>query len=77
MPPIKRPEKYGGDDELPEGMLSQLKYPIEDWGNPLRIVIHPFRTIGSWLRFSRKVLKGVWHSTFRKRGSYRPNFREY
>lgn len=76
MPPDKRPEKYGVDEEIPEGMLGQLKYPIQGWGNPLRFIIHPFRTIGSWLRFSKQVLKGVWHSTTRKREPYRPLFRD-
>ena len=76
MPPDKRPEKYGIDEEIPEGMLGQLKYPIQGWGNPLRFIIHPFRTIGSWLRFSKQVLKGVWYSTTRKREPYRPLFRD-
>ena len=76
MPSDKRPEKYGVDDDLPEGMLGQLRYPIEGWGNPLRFIIHPFRTIGSWWRFSKQVLKVIRYSTFRKRGPYRPPFRE-
>ena len=76
MPPDKRPEKYGVDDELPEGMLGQLMHPIRDWGNPLRFFIHPFRTIGSWWKFSKQVVKGIWRSTFRKRGNYRPQFRD-
>jgi hypothetical protein len=76
MPSDKRPEKYGVDDDLPGGMLGQLRYPIEGWGNPLRFIIHPFRTIGSWWRFSKQVLKGIRYSTFRKRGPYRPPFRE-
>ncbi len=76
VPNDKRPEVYGIDEEIPDGMLGQLKYPIEGWGNPLRFFIHPFRTIGSWLKFSKQVAKGIWRSTFRKKGYYRPTFRD-
>ena len=76
MPDDKRPEVYGVDDDVPEDMLAQLRYPIREWANPLRFFRHPFRTIGSWWRFYMRILKGVRHSTFRKRGPFYPPFRD-
>ena len=67
MPHDKRPEIYGVDENIPDGMLSQLKYPVSDWNNPMKFILDPVGTVRSWLRFSKRVLKGVWKSTFRKK----------
>ena len=75
VPNDKRPEIYGVDDFLPDGLLGQLMYPIKGWNNPLRFFIHPFQTIGSWWRFYKQIMKGIWISTFRIKGNYRPLFR--
>ena len=79
MPHDKRPQVYGVDEDVPNEMMAQLRYPILEWGNPLmwpfRILRHPFRTIGFCWRFYMQVLRGVKHSTFRRRGPYYPPFR--
>ena len=71
MPEDKRPGDYGVDEYIPEGILNQLFHPLKGMGNPFRAVLHPIRSLRSLFSFVRKLLRGIWRSTFRKRG-HRP-----
>ena len=71
MPEDKRPGDYGVDEYIPEGILNQLFHPLKGMGNPSRAVFHPIQSIRILFSFIRKLLRGIWRSTFRKRG-HRP-----
>ena len=71
MPKDKRPEEYGVDEYIPDGILNQLYHPLKGIDNPFRVVLHPIQSFAKLFSFIRKLLRGVWKSTFRKRG-HRP-----
>jgi hypothetical protein len=69
MPKNRRPEKYGVNEEIPVGILRQLRYPLRSWKNPLWYVVHPFKSIKRTFKFAWNILKAMRKSMFRKRGS--------
>ena len=73
MPKDRRPEEYGVDEYIPEGLLKQLHHPLKGTGNPIRAVFHPIRSIRTGFSVAKKILRGVWRSTFRPRGHRPPS----
>ncbi|MGB1487811.1 MAG: sterol desaturase family protein [Candidatus Poseidoniaceae archaeon] len=69
MPKNRRPNTYGVNEEIPVGILRQLRYPLKAWRNPLWYLIHPFQSIKRTLKFAWNILKSMRKSMFRKRGS--------
>ena len=69
MPKNRRPQTYGVNEEIPVGILRQLRYPLRTWRNPLWYVLHPFQSIKRIFKFAWRILKAMRKSMFRKRGS--------
>ncbi len=69
MPKNRRPMKYGVSEEIPAGMLRQLRYPLREWKNPLWYMLHPIQSIKRTFKFAWTILKSMRTSMFRKRGS--------
>ena len=69
MPKDRRPQVYGVNEEIPVGILRQLRYPLASWKNPLWYVLHPFQSMKRTFKFAWKILKAMRKSMFRKRGS--------
>jgi hypothetical protein len=69
MPKNRRPQTYGVNEEIPVGILRQLRYPLRAWKNPLWYVLHPFQSIKRTFKFAWQILKAMRKSMFRKRGS--------
>ena len=69
MPKNRRPQTYGVNEEIPVGILRQLRYPLRTWKNPLWYVLHPFQSIKRTFKFAWQILKAMRKSMFRKRGS--------
>ena len=58
MPSNRRPETYGIDEYMPEGVAAQMLWPLRGMENPFKIVWralrHPIRSIkwvAAWVRY--------------------------
>ena len=69
MPKNRRPQMYGVNEEIPVGILRQLRYPLRTWKNPLWYFLHPFQSIKRIFKFAWRILTAMKKSMFRKRGS--------
>lgn len=69
MPKDRRPQSYGVNEPIPDGILRQLRHPFKGWKNPLWYLVHPFQSLRRSLRFTRAMLRSMRKSMFRKRGS--------
>ena len=69
MPKDRRPEIYGVDEYIPPGMAEQLLYPMKGMRNPLWILRHPLKAIVAGFRFAKLLVREMWVSATRKRGS--------
>ncbi len=69
MPKHRRPQVYGIDEEMPQGVIAQFRHPFRGMGNPLvlvwRGIRHPLRSIRDLLRLVRPILAQIWRSTRR------------
>ena len=41
MPKNRRPMSYGVNEEIPDGIIRQLRYPLREWSTPLWYELHP------------------------------------
>ena len=69
MPKNRRPQIYGVDEYIPPGMAEQLLYPLKGMRNPLWILRHPLKAIAAGFRFTKLLVREMWISATRKRGS--------
>ena len=69
MPKNKRPKKYGVNEEIPDGILAQLKHPLATFRNPFWYFLHPVNSIKKFLSFVKILLRSMWVSLRRKRGT--------
>ncbi|MEM9890910.1 MAG: sterol desaturase family protein [Actinomycetota bacterium] len=67
MPADRRPDKYGIDEYMPEGVFAQLRHPFRGFPNPLKAVRHPIRAIKVSGRFVATLVGQIWRSTTRRR----------
>ena len=67
MPRNKRPLVYGISEDMPDGLIPQLKHPLRGMGNPLRLFRHPIRGVRGGWQFIRSLVRDVWRSTTRSR----------
>ena len=74
MPKNKRPQVYGVDEYVPDGIIEQLRHPLRGIGNPLRFIRHPFKSIKATFAFVWSLLKQMKWSAFRPRGSRPKDF---
>ena len=74
MPKDKRPQIYGVDEYIPDGVIEQLRHPLRNMGNPLRVLRHPLRSIKGGFLFSWYILGQMKKSAFRPRGSKPEDF---
>ncbi|MGI9644991.1 MAG: hypothetical protein ACR2O6_06755, partial [Ilumatobacteraceae bacterium] len=58
---------YGISQDMPDGLIPQLREPLRGMGNPLHVVRHPIRSIRGGWRFTRSLLRDIWASTTRPR----------
>lgn len=68
MPKDKRPQNYGVDEYIPEGMTEQLMHPLRGMGSPLWILRHPLKAVAAGFRFTKMMLGEMWRSATRPRG---------
>ena len=69
MPKDRRPQSYGVNEPIPDGILRQLRHPFKGWRNPFWYLVHPFKSLRRSLRFTRAILHSMRKSMFRKRGT--------
>ena len=69
MPKDRRPQSYGVNEPIPNGILRQLRHPFKGWRNPLWYLFHPFQSLRRSLSFTRAMLRSMRKSMFRKRGT--------
>jgi sterol desaturase/sphingolipid hydroxylase (fatty acid hydroxylase superfamily) len=73
MPTDRRPEEYGIDEYMPEGIVAQLRYPFRGMGDPLRFLRHPWRSLRALVGHVRMVSGQIRRSTtMRRQGTPRP-----
>ena len=72
MPKDRRPQVYGVEEYIPPGMAEQLLWPLKGMRNPVWILRHPLKAIAAVFRFAKLLLREMWRSATRKRGS-KPN----
>ena len=65
MPAGRRPETYGVDEYIPDGVMAQLAHPMRGMRNPLSVLRHPLRSTRDGYRFSREILHQVWRTSRR------------
>ena len=75
MPKNRRPAVYGCGEDIPKGIIKQLKWPMPKLINPFWVIRHPLKSIANCWRFTKKLLKAMKGSAFRPRGS-KPGFRK-
>lgn len=68
MPKDRRPEVYGVDEYIPDGITEQLLHPLRDMGNPLWVLRHPIKAIGVGFSSPKSLIKQMWESSTRPRG---------
>ena len=71
MPADRRPEQYGIDEHMPDGVWAQLRWPLRGLGNPLRFLRHPIRSVKALGRGIRLVSGQIYRSTRRPRAASR------
>jgi len=69
MPKNRRPMVYGVSEEVPDGIMLQLKYPMRGFGNPLWYLRHPFKAIRKTFSFAWMIFRQMIKSARRPRGS--------
>ncbi len=67
MPKDRRPQVYGVTEHVPAGMVAQLWHPLRGVGNPLRIIVHPVRSLVELWRGTGQLLRDIKRSTLRPR----------
>ncbi len=65
MPNDRRPEHYGVDEHIPDGMVAQLLHPFRGMGHPMRHVRHPVRCARAGGRLAITIADGIKASTLR------------
>jgi len=65
MPADRRPETYGVDEYIPDGVMAQLVHPMRGMRNPLSVLRHPLRSIRDGFRFSIEIVRQVWRTSRR------------
>jgi len=55
-------------------MIEQLRHPLRNMGNPLRVFRHPLRSIKGGFKFAWYILGQMKFSAFRKKGSKPEDF---
>lgn len=67
MPRRRRPQVYGVSEQIPDGMIDQLRHPLRGMGNPVRFVRHPIRSMRGLVSFVRRLVRDLWRSARRPR----------
>jgi sterol desaturase/sphingolipid hydroxylase (fatty acid hydroxylase superfamily) len=67
MPKNRRPQKYGIDEYMPEGIIAQLRYPLRGMKNPFWYIRHPWLSFKGGLKFTKEILGEMKRSAFRPR----------
>ena len=69
MPKDRRPMVYGINEEIPDGIIRQLRYPLREWRNPVWYLLHPFQSMKRAFKFFLLIVASMWKSAFRKRST--------
>lgn len=69
MPKDRRPQRYGVDEFIPDGMAAQIRHPLRGMPNPLSVLRHPIRSARAGLPTAKVIARDLWRSTRRPRGS--------
>jgi hypothetical protein len=69
MPKNRRPQVYGVSEKIPDGIMLQLKHPLKGMPNPLWFLFHPFKSMKLIFSTAKKIIKSMFKSAFRKRGT--------
>jgi sterol desaturase/sphingolipid hydroxylase (fatty acid hydroxylase superfamily) len=67
MPKDRRPQRYGVDEYVPEGMVAQLWHPLRGVANPLVLVRHPIRSSRTLFGHLRALIVAMFRSATRPR----------
>ena len=69
MPKNRRPQVYGVNEKVPDGIMLQLKYPLTGMPKPWWFLFHPVRSVKLIFSTAKKIVKSMFKSLLRKRGS--------
>ncbi len=69
MPRGRRPMEYGVTEEIPDGIILQLKHPFRGVGNPMRYLRRPFKGMRIIFAFAWQMIRQMYKSARRPRGS--------
>ena len=69
MPKNRRPQVYGVNEKIPDGIMLQLKYPLKGMPKPWWFLFHPFKSIKLIFSTAKNIIKSMLKSAFRKRGT--------
>ncbi len=67
MPRHRRPQRYGVDEYIPDGIVAQLRHPLRGAGNPLRFLRHPRRSLRAGGGAVRGLARAMGRSARRPR----------
>ena len=65
IPADRRPQTYGVNEYIPDGVMAQLMHPLRGMRNPISVLRHPLRSTRDGYRFSRGLLGQVWATSRR------------
>ena len=65
-------EKYGVNEEIPDGILAQLKHPLATFRNPLWYLLHPVNSIKKNSFFLLKFYYVLCGSPFEEKEETKP-----
>ena len=54
MPKDRRPQSYGVNEPIPDGILRQLRHPFKGWRNRCGHVLHPFQSIRAFVEVHKE-----------------------
>ena len=69
MPKNRRPQVYGVSEKIPDGIMLQLKHPLKGMPKPWWFLFHPFKSMKLIFSTAKKIIKSMFKSAFRKRGT--------
>lgn len=69
MPKNRRPQIYGVNEDIPDGIILQLRYPLKGMPKPWWFLFHPLGTVRLVVSMVKRIVKSMFKSLTRKRGS--------
>ena len=58
----RRPQVYGVNEEIPDGIMLQLRHPLKGMPKPWWFLFHPFKSIKLIFSTAKNIIKSMFKS---------------